>query len=460
MEKQIQLTHLYWRAGFGLSPNQWDRQKDWSIDKAVSELFKAAQLAAPLQKPSFLSEEDLEKKSEKKQNELRKQARQMVFQQNVDWIKRMASAEQPSLLEKMTLFWHGHFACTTKMPTLSYQQLQTIRTHALGNFRAFVHAMSKDVAMIRYLNNQQNKKTSPNENFARELMELFTIGRGHYTEKDVKEAARAFTGWRGNKRGEFAFKEKDHDFGEKMFMKTKGKLNGEDIVNTLLDQKQTAHFITTKIFRFFVNEKVDEKIVATLADRFYKNNYDIEDLMKTIFSSDWFYAGQHIGNRIKSPVELMAGIIRQLDVVMEDAESFRFIQKALGQRLFDPPNVAGWPGGKSWIDNSTLMLRLNLVNYLYGKTEINFKIKEELESQNKGQAFRRIDGKITFTELLSVFRSETRSSVFEELNEFLLQVNNRPDKSSIEPFVISDNQEDYIKSLALRLMTLPEYQLC
>jgi uncharacterized protein (DUF1800 family) len=243
-------------------------------------------------------------------------------------------------------------------------------------------------------------------------------------------------------------------------MKTKGKLNGEDIVNTLLDQKQTARFITTKIFRFFVNEKVDEKIVASLADRFYKNNYDIEDLMKTIFSSDWFYATQQIGNRIKSPVELMAGIIRQLDVVMEDEESFRFIQKALGQRLFDPPNVAGWPGGKSWIDNSTLMLRLNLVNYLYGKTEVNFTLKEELESQNKGQAFRKINGQINFTELLTVFRSETRSSVFEELNQFLLQAKNRPDKSSIAPFVISDNQEDYIKSLALRLMTLPEYQLC
>ncbi|MFT5801405.1 MAG: hypothetical protein ACI956_001213, partial [Nonlabens sp.] len=462
MKQQAHLTHLYWRAGFGLSPKEWETRKNWSIDKAVSSLFKEAEQAAPLDDTiarSIMSEEEAKKKNPKKRSELRKKARALVFQQNMDWVHRMASTESSSLLEKMCLFWHGHFACTTKNPKLVQLQLETIRTHALGNFREFVQAMSKDVSMIRFLNNQQNKKNSPNENFAREVMELFTIGRGHYTEQDVKEAARAFTGWRSNGRGEFVFKERYHDNGQKSFMKTSGNLNGDDIVNALLDQKQTALFITTKIYRYFVNEKVDEKRVAQLADFFYTSGYDIKKIMKFIFTSDWFYDSKNKGVKIKSPVELIAGVLRQLQAEMNEKKSFKFIQKALGQRLFDPPNVAGWPGGKSWIDNSTLMLRLNLVNYLYKKTDVNFKVKDELETQRKGQAFKKINGHIDFRDLLKTFGKGKQEDIFEDLSIFLLQTNKRPEKSVIDPFIVKANNEDYVKSLALRLMTLPEYQM-
>jgi len=462
MKQQRHLTHLYWRAGFGLSPKEWKKREGWSTDKAVNHLFKEAEHAKSLDNAflrSLPTEAEVRKKSPKKRSELRKKGRALVFQQNIDWIQRMASTEESPLLEKMCLFWHGHFACTTRSPKLSYQQLSTIRTHALGNFREFVQAMAKDVSMIRFLNNQQNKKNSPNENFAREVMELFTIGRGHYTEQDVKEAARAFTGWRGNIRGEFAFKERQHDNGQKTFMNTRGNLNGDDIVNILLDQKQTAVFVTTKIYRYFVNDKIDKKRVDRLADLFYNSGYDIKKLMKAIFTSDWFYDAKNIGVKIKSPVELIAGILRQLQAEMNEKRTYLFLQKALGQRLFDPPNVAGWPGGKSWIDNSTLMLRLNLVNYLYGKTEVNFKVKDELETKRKGQAFKKINGHIDFNDLLANFDKGEQKDIFEQLSLFFLQTNRSPKKATIDPFVIKANNEDYIKSVALRLMTLPEYQM-
>ncbi len=463
MKKQRHLTHLYWRAGFGLSPQEWVQKQHWSKEKAVKELFRDANNAAQLNNSiarSLMTEKEIKERSEKERKELRKKGKQLVHKQSLNWINRMASTKHSALLERISLFWHDHFACTSKLPMLAHNQLQTIRDHALGNFREMVHAISRDVSMIRYLNNQQNKKGKPNENFARELMELFTIGRGHYTEKDIKESAKAFTGWSSNLKGEFVFKKRQHDFGNKNFMGVSGDLNGEDIVNILLNEKQTSIFITTKIYKYFVNQRTDERRIRQLADRFFKSDYDIGDLMKTIFSSDWFYDEKNIGTKIKSPVELMAGILRQLQVDMDDAMSMRFIQKALGQSLFDPPNVAGWPGGKSWIDNSTLMLRLNLVNYLYGRTDVNFQVKDELKSQRKGNAFKKIKGHINFEPILSTFEQGKQESVFNQMSAFLLQTNVKPGKDTIDPFTINSNTSDYIKSLALRLMSLPEYQVC
>jgi uncharacterized protein (DUF1800 family) len=194
----------------------------------------------------------------------------------------MSNPNHSALLEKMTLFWHGHFACTIKVGMLAAQQLNSIQQHALGNFRDLVLAIARDPSMIRFLNNQQNKKRQPNENFARELMELFTIGRGFYTENDVKEAARAFTGWSSNLSGEYVFRERQHDFGEKRFMNKRGNFDGTDIIDILLERRETAHFITKKIYQYFVNEKVNERRLEQLAAGFYDKNYDIKWLMQTI----------------------------------------------------------------------------------------------------------------------------------------------------------------------------------
>ena len=186
------------------------------------------------------------------------------------------------------------------------------------------------------------------------------MGRGNYSEKDIKEAARAFTGWTFDKDGRFVERKKNHDSGMKTFLGKTGNFDGNDILKIILENKQTARFITTKIYKFFVNEKINNQYISFLSDRFYQSNYNIEGLLTDIFTSDWFYEEENIGAKIKSPIELMVGIQRTLPMKIERTESLLNFQKLMGQVLLMPPNIAGWPQGKSWIDSSTLMLRLKL----------------------------------------------------------------------------------------------------
>ena len=272
------------------------------------------------------------------------QSKQAIKSLNLLWLDEMVHSKA-QLREKMAFFWHGHFA--SRNLNIFYQQLMldTIRQDALGSFRDLLHGVSKSAAMLFFLNAQQNRKGRPNENFAREVMELFTLGRGHYTEADVKEAARAFTGWGANLEGEFQFKQMQHDTGVKTVLGKTGNLTGEDVLDILLAQKRTAQFITEKIYRFFVNEKTDKAKVDWLAGRFFSNDYSIAKLMEDIFTADWFYDAKNIGAIIKSPIELFAGIRRMLPMEIENNEAQLLVQKLMGQTLFYPPNVAGWPGG-------------------------------------------------------------------------------------------------------------------
>src|SRR6185436_3434996 len=209
-----------------------------------------------------------------------------------------------------------------------------IRKNALGSFRDLLHEVSRSAAMLNFLNANQNKKDHPNENFAREVMELFTMGRGNYSENDIKEAARAFTGWGFNLHGEFVNRPFQHDNSSKTFLGKTGNFNGDDIINILLEQKQTAKFITNKIYRYFVNEKTDNHKVETLATGFYQSGYDIQKLLEDIYTSDWFYDEKNIGNKIKSPIELLVGIRRLLPMEFENEEVQLLFQRALGQILF------------------------------------------------------------------------------------------------------------------------------
>ncbi|NUM42001.1 MAG: DUF1800 domain-containing protein, partial [Leptospiraceae bacterium] len=338
------IKHLFWRAGFGLSAEEWTERRNWSISQAVNHLFEAAKKAKPpVAQSGANTPEDTGQPGKEALLEKIKEERKLVALQGSDWLQRMADPAQSALLERVALFWHGHFACQTRFSLLATAQLNTLRTHALGSFRELTVAMARDVSMIRFLNNQQNRKDRPNENFARELMELFTIGRGNYTEKDVKEAARAFTGWSSNLRGEFLFRPGQHDYGVKTFMGQSGRFDGEDIIDRLLEKRATAEFITRKVYRYFVSEQVDEGIVAGLSKRFYESDYQTETLLREIFESDWFYAPKNMGSKIKSPADLLAGILRKLKIRFENELSLVFVQRALGQVLFNPPNVAGWP---------------------------------------------------------------------------------------------------------------------
>lgn len=453
------LLHLHWRAGFGLSPQEWQAKQNLSISQAVDQLFQEANsnygiLDAPNLnfRPQSLSKEEREK--------LVKEGAKQVMSVNGQWIERMASPAYAALLERMTLFWHGHFACRSRFGKLATTQLNTLREHALGNFRDLAVAIAKDPAMIRYLNNQQNKKNKPNENFARELMELFTLGRGNYTEQDIKEAARAFTGWSSNLNSEYVFRRFQHDYGSKTVFGKTGNFDGTDIIDLILEKREAAVFLTRKIYRYFVNEKPNEGIIQDLANSFYNSDYHIGKLMRQIFESDWFYDDGNIGTKIKSPVDLIAGIMRSLQVEFENPRALVFVQKALGQTLFNPPNVAGWPGGKIWIDNATLMLRLNLVSYLFNASDMNLRVKDDLKAQVRGKAKRRLKASVNLTPFVQALQHESESQVFDSLRDFHLLASTSISKASIDSYTIRSNKDTYIKSLNLRLMSLPEYQLC
>ncbi|MEO6219211.1 MAG: DUF1800 domain-containing protein, partial [Ginsengibacter sp.] len=373
VSNQLKNQHLLWRAAFGPMAENVNElgkisQKDLYqlLVKTSSKKPEQLNVANNLFDGFIKGVQDvtqLQKLSQEQKKMLRKQSVYDLKNLNLTWLGQMINSEA-QLREKMSLFWHGHFACRVINIFFQQQLLNVIRENALGNFGELLREVSKSPAMISFLNNQQNKKQHPNENFAREVMELFTIGRGNYTENDVKEGARSFTGWGFNLKGEFVERLIFHDTGKKTFLGKTGNFTGDDIIDMLLEQQQTAKYITRKLYRFFVNDTPEESKIEWLADRFYHSNYDIKSLLEDIYMSDWFYDQKNIGTHIKSPVELLAGIRRLIPMELEKPETQLLFQRALGQIIFYPPNVAGWPGGKNWIDSSALMLRMRIPQIL------------------------------------------------------------------------------------------------
>lgn len=452
-----QVLHLYRRLGFGLLPSEYAAATQQSRSQAIQSLF-ATHKNKPLIRPQadIPSEEQMKNLSEEQKKELRKQAEQLTLQVNNDWLRQMADPAY-ALREKMTLFWHGHFACESKLFHLAVQQNNTLRQHALGNFKDLVLAIAKDASMIFYLNNQQNRKKSPNENFARELMELFTIGRGHYTENDVKEAARAFTGWFANRfTGAFEFEEKAHDSGTKVFMNRSGNFDGTDIIDILLQQKQTAKFIAQKVYRFFVNDVIDEARVDFLAQQFFDSNYNIETLMRALANADWFYAAEHIGTKIQSPIELLVQYQKIIGLRFNTPRDAFFLQRMLGQTLFMPPNVAGWPGGKNWIDNATLLFRLNLPSILYLNNDLDVKSKDDPEEAKGKERIKKINAKMDLTPLTKAFEGQS----LENLQNYLLRVPFSLKNSPLEKYIQQNSDKtEQIQRATLAFLSLPEFQL-
>ena len=353
--------HLLWRAGFGPAISQVKNLDAIPTKDILKQIFTESPFEGITYQTAdyAASETDAENKNAAQKREMQKISQKQNSELNLAFLKKMTDSED-QLCEKMAFFWHGHFATRINNPKFNQQLLNTLRKDALGNFRDLLFSVSRSPSMLQFLNNQQNKKDHPNENFAREVMELFTMGQGNYTEKDIREAARAFTGWGYDKEGNFTERKKIHDAGSKTFLGKTGNFTGDDVLNIILEQKKTSEFITRKIYTFFVSEKPDPEIIKNLSEHFYQSGYDIKKLMKEIFTSEWFYDRKNIGNRIKSPTELLAGMMRMLPMQIQNPENITVYQKLLGQMLLYPPNVAGWPNGKSWIDSSTLMLRLQI----------------------------------------------------------------------------------------------------
>lgn len=474
-----QLQHLAWRAGFGENLPVIREQAAKRRKAVVKQLVNGpAGSKPPLMKVIDESElPDYRKKDmapeEKKQ--LRQMNTQGIKDLNIVWLNAMARSEYP-LLEKMSLFWHGHFACRTQNVLFNQQLLQVIRDHALGNFGKLLKAVSRSPAMLQFLNNQQNRRQHPNENFAREVMELFTTGRGHYTETDVKEAARAFTGWGFDAAGNFVFREKFHDNGLKTFLGKQGNFKGDDILNILLEQQETALFITQKIYRFFVDDTAaDEPRIRQLAAQFHQSGYDIRSLMENIFMADWFYEEKYAGNRIKSPVELLVGIRRAIPMDFEQEEVMLLFQRVLGQVLFYPPNVAGWPGGRSWIDSSSLMFRLRVPQIILYSQAFNMQAKEITPEMGEGanykmtlqinqllqkQYARKVNARINWAPYLQGYTNIPREELSAAIAGSLLGKHGPAQTSLLEKYADTSSRDNYIKTITIAAMSTPEYQLC
>jgi uncharacterized protein (DUF1800 family) len=448
--------HLLWRAGFGPGINQFEEIQTRSNKALVNELFREKDFTEiTYDTPDVIAIDYMDSRTPaEKRKENQKINREQNNELNLNFLDRMINSSD-QLREKMAFFWHGHFATRINNSKFNRQLLNSIRKNALGNFKDLLFDVSRSPAMLSFLNNQQNKKDHPNENFAREVMELFTMGRGNYTEKDIREAARAFTGWGYDKDGNFNDRKKLHDTGSKTFLGKTGDFTGDDILNSILEQKATAQFITSKIYKFFVNENIDHTIINQLSEDFYHSGYDIKKLLQQIFSSSWFYDQKNIGTKIKSPIELMVGMMRVLPMNIQNPENLIVYQKLLGQMLLYPPNVAGWPSGKSWIDSSTLMLRLQIPQIWSGLRPLEYSPRQDddidmgMKSRETAlnKAFKNPNITIDWNRVEKVFQNKNSE-------DYLLQNSKSLDMSSVKNF-----SDQTVKMNIINLMSTPEYQL-
>ncbi|MDO8327999.1 MAG: DUF1800 domain-containing protein [Cypionkella sp.] len=290
------------------------------------------------------------------------------------WLDRMVRSKHP-LEEKMTLFWHGHFA-TTEEKLRDYrkikQQLDTLRNGALGSFRDLLTAIAKDPAMLVFLDATHNVKGAPNENFGREVMELFTMGVGNYTEDDIREAARAFTGWTNDDLA-FAFDAARHDDGVKHFLGQSGAFDGDDILRIILQQQQTATYVATKLYRFFVRTEVTPDFAQSLGALLREKDYELAPFLTTLFLSQDFYSAPSVATHIKSPTELIVSTYRKLGLAsLPGVPDPYTLGKTLGQVLLYPPTVAGWGEGRAWITPGLLFERGNFARDVLFPDMISF----------------------------------------------------------------------------------------
>jgi uncharacterized protein (DUF1800 family) len=308
------------------------------------------------------------------------------------------------LTEKMTLFWHNHFVSSqqkVRSPQLMYRQNVLLRRHAVGNFGALLHAISRDPAMVIYLDSASNRKGQPNENFAREVMELFTVGEGHYTERDVKEAARAFTGWGIDPdTGQFVFRRRAHDDGVKTVLGRTGDLDGDAVLDILLSKPQTAELIVSKLWREFVSPEPDPGEVRRIAGILRESGYEIRPALRALLTTDAFYAPGNRAALIKSPVELVVGTLRQFSFTTGEPLPFVLGVAVLGQNLFSPPNVKGWPGGEMWINSTTLLARKALLDRLFRVEEMRAMMAEGGALETPQAAARMSEGRQRYLQAL------------------------------------------------------------
>ncbi len=367
-------AHLFRRAAFGGNYELYDQALSSSPEVIVRQLMdQPAQAAEQLNQQRQLAQTLLATGNAK--------------QLSAWWVHAMLSTPRP-LVERMTLFWHGHFATSAEKvgETVMYRQNELLRQSALGSFRQLVHDIARDPAMLVYLDSTTNRKSHPNENFARELMELFCLGEGNYSERDVQELARCFTGWE-IRQDKFRFNRFQHDGGTKTIFGRASQFPDSEAIDWILEQPQSAVFVVNKLFRLFVADEPSppHKLLQPLADELRTNDWKIGPIIQRILTSQLFYSVFAVGKKVRSPVDLAVGLMRSLDGSTNSQQLGQELHQ-LGQGLFYPPNVKGWDGGRAWINSSTILSRANCIGRMVRDDKTRFaglKLAEYIETKLK-----------------------------------------------------------------------------
>ncbi len=410
-----QARHLLVRTGFAPTQTEVDKLVGKSAQAAVASIIASALAAKPkYPPPAFVSQPPPLPANQLKTVEDRQEQRRQQLAEGVElkawWLREMLETPTP-LAERMVLFWHNHFATSQQKVVRSqamWWQQQLFRTHALGSFASLLHGIAKDPAMLVYLDAANSRRDAPNENFAREVMELFTLGEatqgGGYNEQDIKEVARAFTGWSVD-RDDFSFKFRApaHDIFSKTVLGKVGLFNGDDVLNIMLAQAACGEFIVGKLWKEFVSPALDKVEIKRIAKRFAQSGYAIDTALAELFTTDAFWAESNRGSLIKSPVDLVVGTVRQFEFNYSDVMPFVLKTSQLGQNLLMPPNVKGWPGHTDWINATTLLERKNFTQQLF----------RSVESRSNGQA----------TEMMRP-AEQKRSEIMTEMRAEMMQGSN------------------------------------
>ena len=338
-----------------------------------------------------------------------------------------------------------------------WNQHELLRRMSAGNFREFVRNISRNPAMLDYLNNTQNKKEHPNENYARELMELFTLGIGNYTENDIKNSARAFTGWTHDG-DDFVFRRFEHDDGTKVFMGRSGNFNGDDIIDIILQHPACPTYIAGCIWKYFAYEEMEDGLAESLGTMLKENNWELRPVLRTMFTSKAFYQPRAIGSQIKSPVQLIAGTIRLLGLNTPNAQQLAFSMNQMGQVPLQPPNVKGWPGGRMWINTSTIFVRYNTCVFLAGGTMPGVLGIRGLIGKGKGEPKAGPDVSGNFNPKIEA--SAPQSIVENWLNRMIQRPVEDKQKDVLVQVLGEDPNEKAVRNMIQLIVSMPEYQLC
>jgi uncharacterized protein (DUF1800 family) len=364
------------------------------------------------------------------------------------WLRRMILTPHP-LLEKMTLFWHSHFAASNdkvQSALLMHRHVQLLRSHALGAFEPLLMAVARDPAALLCLDANANRQARPNDHFARALLESFSLGPGRCSQQDIREVARAFTGWFVLQR-QFRFVEHEHDFARKRILGREGNFDGEEVVRIVLRQPETPRFLVRKLYRWLIAEaeEPDEGLIAPLAESFAKDD-DLSKLVETMLRSNWFFSPASYRRRVKGPIEFALGIIRGLEELVPTAPLGQDLA-ALGQNLYHPPGIKGWDGGRAWINRSTLLGRSNLaLSMLAGAGPYGEKLDPWAVARNRGFAAAAAAGQF----LLDLF---LQGDAEPQVAETLLT-------SVARPAAAADGDAGrWLRELAHGVVCLPEFQL-